>query len=130
MNDLERTVRKIFYYIRQQNTNKAIVPDITVVSYFQNYLLFALKARYDNEFRKISDYIFCPDELVSVSGKISFSHGLHFFNVFRTPILEYLIGHHDEFIAKCVNNLNLDTMKILLAYLEFASIKKKKDCST
>ncbi|XP_065223597.1 DNA-dependent protein kinase catalytic subunit-like [Planococcus citri] len=129
MTDLERTIRKIFYYIRHENTKKAIVPDITIVSYFEDYLLFALKARYDSEFHKVADYVFCSEELDSVSGNTKFSHGLHFFNVFRSPILEYLIGHHEEFIAKCVFYSNLDTMKMLLAYLQFASVKKKKDCS-
>lgn len=125
--DLERIVRKIFFQLvyNDHGLQKTIVPDITVTSYLENYLIFALKAKYRQRFHAFVQYIFNDDILVSNS---SGTHGMHFFNTFQKPILEYLLDHGDSFVDSCISNVDKSRLDMLLVYLKYATAKGK-ECS-
>lgn len=121
-------MRKIFHRLKYEENGvpKAIVPDVTVISYLQDYLTFALEAKFKNSFDIFIEYIFDDEKLELNSRELT--HGMHFFVTFQNSILKYLLDHETRFIEKCVDNLDYNRMDMLEMYLKYAS-SKGRDCS-
>lgn len=112
---------------KDNDQSKAIVPDMTILSYFENYLMFALKVAFkDHHFSEFKGYIFDNNELTFNSTRTT--HGMVFFHVFRKPILEYLLDHDEAFVSGCVFDIDDNKMQMLLAYLKYAK-SKNQTCS-